>query len=195
MSVISVMVQSTQHCFLLKYLQTSPIFYFNEISSNYWIDFKNHPEAHKSFHCQKLCQIFELQFAPNGSQLELEKCCKHILLGGDKSEKPLPAQTMSLRGIEDLSGCTVTTGIIRIPTPWWKLLLQVFCTSQTYPGNCSLVWFSCPLWMAKHMESSPLSLHMCMTSMSCNHEAKGNKSNPFEDFWELHSYWMGSNKV
>lgn len=159
--------------------------YFNEISSNYWIDFKNHSKAHKSFHCQKPCQIFELQFAPSASQLELEKCCKHILLGGDESEKSLPAKTMSLRGAKDLSSCTVTTEILRIPTPWQKLLLV----------SCSFVWLSCPLRMTKHLESSPYSLHMCMTSMGCNHEAKGNKSNPFEDFWELHSYWMGSNTV
>lgn len=94
MSVISVMVQCTQYCFLLKYLQTSPILYFNEISSNYWIDFKNHPDAHKSFCCQKLCQIFELQFAPNGSQLELEECCKHSFLGGSESKKSLPTERM-----------------------------------------------------------------------------------------------------
>lgn len=79
MSVISVMVQRTQYCFLLKYLQTSPIFYSNEISSHFWIDFRNHPEAHKSFHCQRLCQISELQFAPSGSQLEPEECCKRAI--------------------------------------------------------------------------------------------------------------------
>lgn len=82
------------NCFLLKYLQTSSIFYFNEISSNCWIDFKNHPEAHKSFRCQKLCQIFELQFAPNGSQLELEECCKRSFSGGGESEKSLPTERM-----------------------------------------------------------------------------------------------------
>lgn len=109
--------------------------FYNEISSKYWIDFKNHPEAHKTFRCQKPCQIFELQFVSNGSQLELEKCCKHILLGDGESEKSLPAKTTSLRGAEDLSGHTVTTGILRIPTPWQKLLLQIFCASQTYPGT------------------------------------------------------------
>lgn len=183
-------------CFLLKYLQTSPIFYFNEISSNYWIDVKNHPEAHKSFCCQKLCQIFELQFAPNGSQLELEECCKRSFLGGGESEKSLPTERMlnPAKGWGPILLYSYNRNC-KDPHPLKKTFVQIFSASQTYAHNCAAVWSSCALWMAEHLESFRHSVHMCMTSMGCNHEAKENKPIPLRTFWELPSYWMGSNTI
>lgn len=173
-------------------------FYFNETSSNYWIDFKNHPEAHKSFHCQKLCQIFELQFAPNGSQLELEKCCKRSFLGGGESEKSLPIErTQNPEGHwGPILLYSYNRNYRRTPhTPWKKLFLQIFSASQTNARNCAAVWLSCPRRMAKHLESFRHSEPMCMTSMGRNHEAKENKLIPLRTFWELPRYWMGSNTI